>query len=107
MIQMVPATGVEPVTFALEGRCSSTELRGQKWNEELDPDNVKNKQVKTNPSCLFFVLRISLQGLGTYLLSHVKPRSTIDVTKLNCCVRNGNRCTLRTIDTKTLERNSI
>jgi hypothetical protein len=28
---MVPETGIEPVTFALEGRCSSTELLGQKW----------------------------------------------------------------------------
>jgi hypothetical protein len=26
---MVPETGIEPVTFALEGRCSSTELLGR------------------------------------------------------------------------------
>lgn len=31
---MVPATGIEPVTFSLEGCCSSTELRGRKRYQE-------------------------------------------------------------------------
>lgn len=47
------------------------------------------------------------QDLGIYLLSHVNPRSTIDVTKLNCCVRKGNRCTPRTIDTKILKKRTV
>ena len=32
---MVPETGIEPVTFALEGRCSSTELLGLREPEKL------------------------------------------------------------------------
>ena len=32
---MVPETGIEPVTFALEGRCSSTELLGLTKPEKL------------------------------------------------------------------------
>ena len=50
---------------------------------------------------------ISPQSLGMYLLSHVKPRSTIDAVELNFCVRNGNRCTLHAIHTKTLRRNLV
>ncbi len=47
------------------------------------------------------------QDLGIYLLFHVNPRSTIDVTRLNCCVRKGNRCTPRTIDTKILKKRIV
>ena len=54
----------------------------------------------------FYLQKISPQNLGMYLLSHVKPRSTIDATELNYCVRNGNRCTLRAIHTKILKRNN-
>ena len=123
---MVPETGIEPVTFALEGRCSSTELLGQ-WSQK----SISRKEQKSKDSIqknsrvlienLIVYVRITLyiqnhyfliwysfvQDLGIYLLSHVNPRSTIDVTKLNCCVRKGNRCTPRTIDTKILKKNII
>jgi len=46
MIQMVPETGIEPVTLSLEGFCSSTELPGL----ELKPGKLiqKGKEVKLN-----------------------------------------------------------
>ena len=47
MIQMVPETGIEPVTLSLEGFCSSTELPGQK-NWSLDKLIEKEKEVKLN-----------------------------------------------------------
>jgi hypothetical protein len=133
---MVPETGIEPVTFALEGRCSSTELLGQKWSNssklvcELSQKSLSRKKQKSKDSIqknsrvlfenLIVYERITLyilneifnlfsfsQDLGIYLLSHVNPRSTIDVTKLNCCVRKGNRCTPRTIDTKILKKRNV
>ena len=42
---MVPETGIEPVTFALEGRCSSTELLGLRGPGKLIQ---KEKEVKLN-----------------------------------------------------------
>ncbi len=60
-----------------------------------------------NKDITIIILFSFVQDLGTYLLSHVNPRSTIDVTKLNCCVRKGNRCTPRTIDTKILKKRTV
>ena len=61
----------------------------------------------SNTESLFFNWISFFQDLGTYLLSHVNPRSTIDVTRLNCCVRKGNRCTPCTIDTKILKKRML
>lgn len=46
MIQMVPETGIEPVTLSLEGFCSSTELPG--LESKLREDIQKEKEVKLN-----------------------------------------------------------
>ncbi len=126
MIQMVPETGIEPVTLSLEGFCSSTELPGRK-NQSLE--SLSKKEKKSNrtitknsrvlfENSMFFAyntlyneskcnLNSFFQDLGIYLLSHVKPRSTIDATELNFCVRKGNRCTLCAIYTKILKKRKL
>ncbi len=124
---MVPGGGIEPTTLSLEGFCSSTELPGHRTAESIFRIEKKSKEfsrewkvtykikiLEVYPRIHLFIISRALyinsinvsfsQNLGIYLLSHVKPRSTIDVTKLNFCVRNGNRCTLRTIYTKILEK---
>lgn len=42
---MVPETGIEPVTFALEGRCSSTELLGQLSQKSISRTEEKSNQI--------------------------------------------------------------
>lgn len=57
---MVPETGIEPVTFALEGRCSSTELLGlrepgkliQKETEVKGFYTKKFSSIIREPDCL-------------------------------------------------------
>ena len=44
---MVPETGIEPVTFALEGRCSSTELLGQMSQKSISIMEEKSKEFYT------------------------------------------------------------
>lgn len=39
---MVPAVGIGPTTFSLEGYCSSTELRGQIWEKARDTARERN-----------------------------------------------------------------
>lgn len=43
---MVPATGIEPVTFSLEGCCSSTELRGRTARAYLIYQESQKKSIK-------------------------------------------------------------
>ncbi len=89
---MVPETGIEPVTFSLEG-CCSIQLSYSGKNPEA-PRNSATASFSPLPS----------RRLGAYRLSHSYDCSTIGATRLNFRVRDGNGCTPRAISTETPER---
>ena len=85
---MVLETGIEPVTFSLEGYCSI----------QLSYSSTKMYSI---------IIHIHFAFLKVLAFTYSRTalwRTTIGTTELNFRVRKGNGCTLRVLNTKALRK---